>query len=67
VVFSGEELFRDSYSEHILTGKKLPLAEEDALLFLDRWKNFFKGISTSAFLVRRYIGFLHEAAQNFME
>ncbi|MDR0550870.1 MAG: FAD binding domain-containing protein [Spirochaetaceae bacterium] len=68
IVFSGEDLLRDSYCEHMITGKKLPLSKEETKQFLERWKTFFNGVPGSPqFLTSRCLRFLYEAAVNFTE
>ncbi|MDR0539469.1 MAG: FAD binding domain-containing protein [Spirochaetaceae bacterium] len=68
IVFSGEDLLRDTYSEHLFSGKKLPLTKDDTGRFLEHWQTFFENVpGTSAFLKQRYLNFLCEAAKNFME
>ncbi|MDR2808209.1 MAG: FAD binding domain-containing protein [Spirochaetaceae bacterium] len=44
-VFAGHSILHDSATEAILVGKKLPLKEEYANMFLEQWSNYLSTVS----------------------
>jgi CO/xanthine dehydrogenase FAD-binding subunit len=62
VVFAGEAILRDKYSETSLLGKHLPLDRRDALQFVDLWKTYLSAIETIEPLLRaKLLNFIETA------
>ena len=68
VVLSSASLLRDINSERSITGKKLPLSEEDIEAYTQQWHETLNAAPLiSAFLKQRYLNFITESISNFSE
>jgi CO/xanthine dehydrogenase FAD-binding subunit len=68
VELSSADLLRDINSERSITGKKLPLSEEDIEAYIQHWNETLTAAPLiSAFLKQRYLNFITESISNFSE
>jgi CO/xanthine dehydrogenase FAD-binding subunit len=62
MVFAGEAILRDKYSETSLSGKQLPLDRREALQFVDLWKSYLSAVGTVEPLLRaKVLNFIETA------
>ncbi|MDR2491335.1 MAG: FAD binding domain-containing protein [Spirochaetaceae bacterium] len=66
VVLSSADLLRDINSERSITGKKLPLSEEDTEAYIQQWNETIDAAPfSSAFLKQRFLNFVSDSISHF--